>query len=402
MDIKTHPIWTQVTPYKTKIPALKKPFHLLRIYLAKQYARFYPEDTFVAVTGSVGKTTTIQALVAVLSQKFKTITTQPNLDPILNIPQTLLRLNPTIKKVILEMSCEYPGEMDFYLQLVRPKYAVVTRISYAHSEYLGDIDQILEEKGKLVEQLPKDGVAILNYDDVNIRKLADKCRGKVYYFGLDPKNCTVWAGNTKLENFKTTFELNLGVERVQVKYPPLGEHQVYSAMAAATLGVVLGVPLTRIKFALESIEPVPHRMQIFTGPFGSIIIDDTYNSSPLAVESAIETLIKLPSKRKIIVLGEMRELGNLSEKLHRLVAQKIYKEKIDFCLLGGGDANYIADELKSLGYWEQSLESNLSNSQIVSKLLKILEKGDVCLIKGSRAVRLDEVVKRIVKKESSH
>lgn len=397
MDIMTHPIWTQITPYKTKISSFKKPFHLLRIYLAKQYAKLYPQDTFVAVTGSVGKTTTVSALYEVLSQKYKTLTSKPNLDPILNIPQTLLKLNPSYKKVVLEMGCEYPGEMDFYLDLVKPKYVVVTKISPAHSQFLGDINQIMEEKGKLVESLTDDGVAILNYDDLNCRKMADKCKGKVYYFGQDDKTCTLWAGNIKFENFQTVFELNLGVERVQIKLKLLGEHQIYSALAAATLGIILDIPLMKIRKGLESIEPSPHRLEVQPGPFGSTLIDDTYNSSPQAVEAAIDTLVKLPSKRKILVLGEMRELGQYSERLHRTIAQKIYKEKIDYIFLGGGEANFIADELKSLGFREQNLEGNLTNSQIVSRLLKILEKGDICLIKGSRAVRLDEVVKRIVK-----
>src|SRR3989344_3601768 len=314
MDIKNHPIWTQVTPYKTKIAPFKKPFHLLRIYSAKQYAKLYPRDTFIAVTGSVGKTTTVSALQAVLSQKYKTEATKPN------------------------------------------------------------------------------------YDDINCRLLAQNCQGKVYYFGMDAKNCTIWAGNIKVENFQTVFELNLGVERVQIKYKLLGEHQIYAALAAALCAVILKIPLTRIKFALELLEPAMHRFQPLPGPFGSVIIDDTYNSSPQAVEAAIDTLIKLPAKRKIIVLGQMLELGKYSEKLHRQIARKIYKEKIDYTFLGGGDANYIEDELKSLGYWEERVESNLSNSQIVAHLLKTLEKGDVCLIKGSRAVRLDEVVKRVVKK----
>lgn len=398
MDIRNHPIWTQLTAYKTKIAPYKKPLHLLRIYLARQYARLYPQDSFVAVTGSVGKTTTVSALSAVLSQKYKTVTTQPNLDPVLNIPQTLLRLNPTVKKVILEMGVEYPGEMDFYLQLVNPKFVVVTRISYAHSEFLGGPDQILAEKGKLVEQLPQDGVAVLNYDDPAVRKLADKCHGQAYFFGFDSQNCTVWAGNVRLDNFQTVFELNFGVERVLVRLKLLGEHQVYAGLAAATMGIILGVPLTRIKNALESLTATPHRLEVLPGPFGSIVIDDTYNSSPQAVEVAIDTLMRLPSKRKIIVLGEMKELGEFSEKLHKAVAQKIYKEKIDYVFLGGGEAAFIADELTSLGFWEERMESNLSNSQIVSRLLKVLEKGDVVLIKGSRAVRLDEVVKRIVRK----
>lgn len=398
MDIVNHPIWDQVTPYKTKIPGLKKPFHILRIYLARQYAKLYPREMFVGVTGSVGKTTCVKACSAVLSQKYKTLATRQNLDPILNIPATILKITPKFKKVILEMGIEYRGEMDFYLSLVKPKTAIVTKIAYAHSEYLGDLEEILREKGKLVESIGADGTAILNWDDPISRKLAQNCKGNVVYYGTDSENCTVWAGNVKTENFATNFELNFGVERVKVNFRLLGLHQIYPALAAALLGIVSGVPLTKIKWALESIEPSEHRLQVFAGPNGSILLDDTYNSSPAALEAAIDVLLTVPARRRIVVLGEMRELGKYSEQLHRQVAQKIYKEKLDLVFLGQGETGFIADELKSLGFWEERIESNLQNSQIVSKLLKTLGKGDVCLIKGSRAVRLDEIVKRIAKK----
>lgn len=398
MDIAKHPIWDQVTPYKTKISVFKKPFHILRIYLARQYAKLFSSEKFIGVTGSVGKTTTVVACSAVLSQKYKTITTMPNLDPILNIPSTILKINPSVRKVILEMGVEYKNEMDFYLSIVRPKIAVITKIAYAHSESLGGINEILQEKGKLVECLDKDGIAILNWDDPNCRKLAERCKGSVLYFGTDPGNCTIWAGNQRIENFITTFELNLGVERVKVNFKLLGLHQVYSALAGALLGVVHDIPLTKIKLALESIEPTEHRLQALSGPNGSVILDDTYNCSPVALEGAIDTLLAIPARRRILCLGEMRELGSFSERLHRQVAQRIYKEKLDFVFLGQGEAQIIADELKSLGFWEERMESNLRNSEIVPKLLKILDKDDVCLIKGSRAVRLDEVVKRIAKK----
>lgn len=398
MDIISHPIWNQITPYKTRIPVLKKPIHLLRIYLAKQYAKLYPQEMFIGVTGSVGKTTCVQIAAAVLSQKFRTLTTHPNLDPVLNIPITLLKLNPTVKKVILEMGVEYKGEMDFYLSLIKPKTVIFTKISYAHSEYLGSINEILQEKGKLIESLGEEGVAVLNWDDINSKKLAAKCKGSTIYYGTDPKVCTIWAGNIKIENFKTTFELNLGVERVKVNFKLLGSHQVYPALAAATLGIIYDIPLTKIKLALESIEPAEHRLQVVAGPNGAVILDDTYNSSPAALDAAIDTLLQVPARRRVIVLGEMRELGKYSDQLHRQVAQRIYKEKLDLVCLGLGDAQIIADELKSLGFWEERIDANLQNSQLVSKLLKILGKGDVCLIKGSRAIRLDEVVKRITKK----
>lgn len=399
MNISEHPIWKKVSRYK-------KPFHLLRLNAAKRYAKLFPQTMFIGVTGSVGKTTTVVACKAVLSEKFNTIATTDtskttaNLDPIFNLPMTILRITPRTKKVVLEMGVEYPGDMDFNVSVAQPATAIVTKISMAHNEFLGGLPDIIEEKGKLVEQLPKNGTAILNWDDVNSKKLAQKCKGQVVYFGKDPQNCTVWAGNIKIENFITSFELNYGVERVKVEYQLLGEHQVCSALAAATLGVVENISLTKIKRALESIAPADHRLQAVHGPSGSIILDDTYNSSPAAVEAAIDTLIQIPGRRRVIVLGEMKELGSHSEELHRQIARKIYKEKLDLMFLGQGDALVIADELKNLGFWEERIEANLQNPQLVSRLLKTLGKGDVCLIKGSRAVRLDEVIKRIARVKS--
>lgn len=398
MDIKTHPIWSSPSPTsKAKIPGFKKPLHLLRISVAKQYAKLFPRSLFIAITGSVGKTTTANAAALVLSQKYKVIVTAPNLDPILNIPITILKIKPSIKKVILEYGVEYPGEMDFYLSLVRPSTIIVTSISYQHSEFLGDLEDIAKEKGKLVEQLPPEGLAILNYDDLMVRKMAENTKAQVIFYGKDQDHCQIWADKIKIEDFMTTFEINFGVERVKVAYSLLGEHQIYSALAAAALGLSEGISLISIKNALEKMRPQEHRLELLTGFNGSLILDDSYNGSPLSVEAAIDTLGSLPARRRIVVLGETKELGDFSENLHRKIAQKIYKERIDLVYLGTGATQFIASELKSLGFLPEKIESNLQNPQVVAKLLKILGKGDICLIKGSRSLRLDEVVKRITK-----
>lgn len=391
MDINTHPIWKTISRYK-------KPFHLLRFKMARQYAKLYSGETFIGITGSVGKTSCALACYQVLSRKYNTIATEPNLDPVFNIPITLLKLSPKVKRVILEMGIEYKGEMDFYLSLVRPKKAILTKIYYQHSEFLGGIDDITEEKGKLFESLSEDGFAILNWDDINSRKVADKTRAQVFYFGTDPKNCVVWAGNIKIENYQTVFELNYGVERVQIVYKLLGVHQIYSALAAAALGIIENMPLTKIKQGLEAVLPGEHRLQLVAGPNDSLVLDDTYNAAPAAVEAAIHTLMQVPAKRRILVLGEMRELGEFTQQMHRQIARVIYKEKIDIVLLGQGDTKFIADELIKLGFWEDRLFMDMQSSQMVSYLLQNLSRGDLCLIKGARAVRLDEVVKRIAKK----
>ena len=369
-----------------RFPHLKRPLTFLKYYLSKQYVKFYPQDMFVAVCGSLGKTTTVRLSQAVLSQKYKTITTEANKDSVTNIPQTLLKLNPSFQKAVLEMGADSAGEADFYHSLVKPKVVILTRIISEQAEI-----------SKLLSFLPNDGIVILNWDDINSKKLAQQVPSQVVYYGTDPQNCTVWAGNVRIENFRTNFELNLGVERVKVELPILGLHQIYPALAAAGLGVIHGIPLTKIKIALESVEPEDHKFQLLIGPNGSYILDDTFSATPIEVESAIDTLVQIPARRRMLVLGEMID-SNYSSDGYRKIAEKIYKEKLDLILLGQGSIKVISEELKSLGFWEERVESNMLNSQLVSKLLKILGKGDVCLIKCSRTVRLDGVVKMIAKK----
>lgn len=391
IDINIHPIWKKVNP-------IKKRGHLLRFFLAKQMGKMIAPEKVVAVTGSVGKTTTIEACAKVLSVKKEVLATIPNLDPIFNIPITILKYRPKYKKVILEMGVEYPGEMDYYMTFVEFNTAIVTSVYFQHSEFLGSIDEIAKEKSKIVKNLPKSGIAILNWDDARVRKMAEETQAEIVYFGTDAKNCHVWAGNIRIVDLKTKFELNYGVERVEITSKLLGTHQIYSMLAAAAFGISEGLSLTTIKRSLESILPVEHRMNVVQGFNNSIILDDSYNAAPISVEAALDTLNQIMARRRIVVLGEMRELGEYSKRMHEEVARKIFKEKFDLVLLGTGSTQYVYDELIKLGFIEDRIFFGLQNSQMVGTLLKILAKGDVVLVKGARNVRLDEVVQRISKK----
>ena len=395
LDINKHPLWAGSKTFG-KINPIKKQGHLARIKLARFYARFIPQEKLIGIVGSVGKTSTAAACRLVLAEKYRTVTTFPNLDPVLNIPITILKVRPKTEKVILEMGIEYPGEMEFYLSIFKPKTVVVSRLSYEHSEFLGGIDNVIHENGLAIESLPKDGMAILNWDDPNSRKLAEKTDATGFFYGTDPKHCQIWADDIRLHNYKVAFGLNYGVERVEVSTNLVGKHQIYPFLAAAALGVYSKLTLTRIKNALEKVGAPEHRLQVIPGYNGTIILDDSYNSSPVAVEEALETLNQIPARRRIAVLGEMKELGSFSEKFHRQIAHKIYKDKVDIVLLGKGDTKFTAEELLELGFLEDRLQSDLLNPQIVSSLLRIIGKGDVVLIKGSRGVRLDEVVKKLV------
>ncbi len=395
MSLDKNPTWRKVSPYK-------KPFHLARMLVAKKMAKMVPQANFIGITGSVGKTTTAQCCNAVLSEKFVTLVSTSakitNLDPIFNIPMTLLKIRPKTEKIILEMGIEYPGDMDFNLSFIQPGTGIFTRAYFGHSEFLGGLDKIVAEKSKLVSGLPKNGFAILNWDDQHIRKVAEETKAEVIFFGTDQKQCHVWAGNVRIENYHTLFELNYGVERVEVKMKLLGKHFITSALAAAALGVSCKMSLIQIKRGLEKVTPTEHRLQLLDGLNDFVVLDDTYNNaSPIGMEAALDVLNSLPARHRIAVIGEMRELGEFSEELHRKVAQAIFRSRPDYLFLGLGETKFIKEEILALGFPEERLEQNLSNQQIVSTILKVARRGDLVLIKGSRSTRLEEVVRRVSK-----
>lgn len=335
----------------------------------KHYVKFLPREKIVFVAGEVGKTTTVTSILAILSQKFKV--------------SPKFSLHPKIEKFIIEI--ENPCNTGLK---IKPSTLVVTTVS----------EQTYPSLLELAMVVPRDGIVILNWDDPHTKKIGTQVSAQVLFYGTDGVNCHIWAGNPRLVNFQLTFELNHGVERVSINSKLLGIHQIYPMLAASALAISLKIPLLDIKKGLETIEVLNHRMQPLEGHNFSIILDDTYDATPASLFEAIETLNLISARRRIVVLGPMEGLGNLSEKYHRQAAQKIYKDKLDLVFLGGGDAKYIADELIRLGFIKERMQQNLSNNQIVSQLLKILAKGDVVLLKGARGVRLDEVVKRISKK----
>lgn len=396
LKIRNHPIWNNIHP-------LKKEAHLLRLFLAKQYGRRMDPRKYVGVIGSVGKTTTMVACKAVLSESMNVVSSTdthsktPNLDPIFNIPMTLMRAKAKDKKVLFEFGIEYPGEMDFYFDMVKPKTVIVTRLSHEHNQFLGSLDDVIKEETKSLDKLPKDAIVILNWDDPNCRKVAEKIKAEKIFYGTDPQKCHVWASSIKISDFKTYFQLNYGVERVEVRSNLLGQHMVYPLLAAAALGISVDMPLFTIRKGLEKVYPADHRLQVVDGINGSTILDDTYNAQPAAVEEALDTLNYVQARKRIVVLGEMKELGQYTEELHREIARKIFKDKADIVILGKGDTKYIADELKKLGFKSNRLFCDFTNPQMVDQLTKVLSKGDVALIKGANSLKLYEVVRKVTR-----
>lgn len=383
----------------------------IKNFFAKNFVRLIPRQKLIGVLGSIGKTTTLICIKKVLEERMKVVSSADGLyeqssslnkngsfEP--SVSAILLKMSPKVQKVIIELSCKTNSDSGKNLNLFKPPTVVLTNLEDTGRSDLDRCTVQLAEKA--VEEVPKDGYVVLNWEDSYLKKLTGKSEGTTILYGFDKENCDVWAGNLRVDNYQTVFELNYGVERVEVNSKLIGYHQVLSMLAAAAVGVSLNIPLITIKKGLEKVEPLPNRLLLQDGHNSSLVLDDSYDSDPLSLDLAIEALNRMTARRRILVLGEMRGLGDQSEKLHKLVARRIYTDKIDLILTGTGDAGLINDELEKLGFMPERMEKNLQNPQLVSKLLKIVAKGDVVLVKGSSGSKFYDITRKIAKKQSRY
>ena len=373
----------------------KQPFHQARRVLAKFWLGFFPNLTIIGVTGSYGKTNTTRAITQVLSEKFPTLQTDLNLDTIYNLPITILKLRPTHKNLVLEMGVDHKNEMDFHLSLVKPQIGVVTGINPTHSEpeLLGSLEGVIKEKSKLLAALPKNGWAVLNWDDLQVKKMAKVTKAKVVWYGTSPK-ADFWADEIKVDFSGTSFVINNQRQKTKVKTGLVGRHFVHACLAAAAIGKILGLNWGEIKNGLAKLKPLKGRLSIEEGPGGSILLDDHLRANPASTLAGLQTLVDLPAKgRRIAVLGEMGELGVLAEKEHRRVGRELAKlKKIDYLISIGPLQRLVAQEAIKAGMKKKQVfwAENVSGAAEILKGL--LKKGDLFYLKGSLLRHLERIL----------
>jgi len=373
-----------------EVKAWKKPLHVSRAQLAKAYLKLLPNLEIIGITGSVGKTLTQNAIYSVLSQKFKTVVGDENLDPTFRIPQTILKAKPWDQKLILEYGIEHPGDMDHYLSVVKPKIAVVTAITPTHTKYLGSIEGVFKEKVKLVEALLKDNWAVLNTDDPYCRQMVSKTSARVLWYGQRAKD------GVKISHFSQSlagsrFRLHYHTQKGTVVWKIVGKHQLTSAYAAAAVGIICGLTLKQIAKGLSAVKAPEHRLNsIATKNIN--ILDDTYNSSPQAAVEAIKTLVALGrGKKKVAVLGEMKDLGDLSDEAHQKLGKVIAAYKINYLLTIGKVAAKIAKACKKADFSDGVVTVG-NTAEALKTLKKLINPKTLVLVKGSRHAHLERVV----------
>lgn len=371
----------------------KNIYHFFQRLLAKYYLKLFPDIEVIGVTGSVGKTTTKEMIASVLSEKYRVLATKANIDPIYNIPLTIFKLRPGIEKLIVELSVDHFGDMDKYFFMVKPKIGVFTPIYLTHTEFLKNIDGVIKEKGRLAEVLPKNGWLILNRDDRNSNQIAKKAKAKILYYGLNQES-DIYADKIKVDTLSgASFTLvdKKTKDKIFIKLNLLGVQNIYSALAAAAVGFINNLTLSQIKTGLEKIKPLPFRMNLLKLPNGSYLIDDSYNSNPLATKTAIEAVERLKtSGKKIAVLGEMKELGDLALNGHREVGKTLADHNFNVLITIGELTKYISDEASKFNH-DLKIYQAQNVEQIIKILEKILKKGDIVLLKGSRFTHMERI-----------
>lgn len=353
------------------------------------YHRGLLTPTVVGITGSVGKTSTKEVVAAVLSRRFRTLKNRRSFNSEATLPATLLRLEDDHEVAVLEMGMWAAGEIRFLASLARPQVGIVTNVGPSHMERLGSIEAIANAKAELPESLPEDGWCILNADDPRVAAMAERTHARVFTYGQAP-TADLRADN--LVSFGLDgigFDAHHAGATLPLRLPLIGRHSLYTALAAASAGLVLGLSWHEIIEGLCDPTAQP-RVTIVAAEGGATLIDDSYNAAPLSTLAALDLLADLPG-HKIAVLGDMLELGAAEEPGHRQVGRRVAELEATLITVGPR-ARWIAEEAGASGMPAERILACASNAEAVAALRPMLQPGVSVLIKGSRGMELEQIV----------
>ncbi len=348
----------------------------------------------VGVTGSTGKTSTKEAIAAVLGVVFRVFKNYGSYNGRYGLPIALGRLQPDHEKAVLEMACDSFGEIDDLSRMTSPRVGVVTSVDHTHLEYLGSLDNIAQENGRLVETLPEDGYAILNYDDARVRSMMYRTPAEVISYGQG-EGADIRASDLVSDVSGTRFRVHHRGRVFQAEVPLLGRHSVYTALAAAAVGLAYGLDWEVILAALARLQPLSGRLNPLEGVNGCLVLDDTFSASPASTLAALDVLTELEGVRKIAILGDMLRLGSYEEEGHREVGRRV-AGVVDYLVTKGDRARLIAAEAQKEGLERDRVLVTYSVEDAVRGLAGVLRAGDIILVKGDVEARMEEIVERLL------
>lgn len=349
------------------------------------YKRSQVDIPVVAVTGSVGKTSTKDIVAAVMSQKYKVLKTQGNLNNDIGLPFTLLRLHDE-NAIVVEMGMNHFGEISLLTSIAKPTLAIITNIGTAHIGNLGSRENILKAKLEILEGLQGNSVIINNDNDL-LSDWAEKNKEKynIITYGINNKNSKYVAED--IHSYEDRSEYRIDGKEVVV--PVGGEHFVLNSLCAIAVGRYFDIPMAKITEGISGFELTKGRMEIEKAKCGASIINDTYNANYDSMKAAIEYLEKIEGKRKIAVLGDMKELGEYSESLHRKVGEEV--KDIDILITIGELAKCIEEtaDVREMLHFD-------NNESALEYLKKIMKKDDIILLKASNSMKFGDIAKELI------
>jgi len=366
--------------------------------LAGEYRREF-NIPVVAVTGSVGKTSTRGMIACVLSQKYKTLSTEGNLNNEIGVPLTLFKLSREHEIAVIEMGMSNFGELSRITKAAKPNLAVITNVGEAHIENLGSREGILKAKLEVLEGMPQGSTVIMNGDNDMLWSVNGQLEYEEVYFGRENLKCDIVAENVKTysESSEFTFRSDNGKEYEVVIGVP-GLHHIYNALASTLVGMMYNIPVFDIISGIREFVPVGMR-QATVRLDKYILIKDCYNANPTSMRSGLEVLsLKEEGGRKVACLGDMMELGSISEKAHLEIGSIIPKYKVDCLITVGERAKLIADGAIAAGMDKNCVYWFENNQSLCNQIYNILEEKDVILLKASRSMHLEEVASFLEKK----
>lgn len=384
-------------------PLYKKIFHASRRLLATRWlARMGAVQ--IAVTGSQGKTTLRTVLFHLLSQLGNTTVTDLNLDSNFSVPMTALSVKPSTRFAIFECGIDHKGEMDRHLEIITPHIAIITGVSPVHTdaEHLGSFENLIAEKQKLIEKLGKDDFAILNYDDINVRKMARYTKARVIFYGTDKAQCDVSAHSAILTTTGLTFDMTYGGKTLRVASRLIGMHHIYTFMSAFCVYRLIAEEkkLDAFPSLIADITPLHGRMSIEQGPQGTVILNDSLRANPTSTASGLHSFsaIQIATGKKIAILGEMGELARPEEE-HKKIGKLISTLPIDYVFGIGPLQKIVIDEAVANGFPKDRAFAVSDIHQAVGILTTFLKSGDFLYIKGSLMRHMERIIMLLEKQE---
>jgi UDP-N-acetylmuramoyl-tripeptide--D-alanyl-D-alanine ligase len=369
----------------------------------QELAKFYRQKfnpVVIGVTGSNGKTTTKDMLKALLSSKYKVTATLGNYNNIVGLPLTLFEISPETEFLVLEMGANHAGEIKRLAEISLPQMGVITNIGATHLQFFRCISNVLSAKMELVQFLPRRGKIALNIDDAHLRSQFKKIKQKIITFGTNHQadvRVNDIAVSSPGEKERLSFTVYEGRDRKEFDLYCLGRYNIYNALAAVSVAKEFGVSLSLMADVLGKFKFPKLRMEKLK--YGEVtIVNDAYNANPTSVKAVLSELISsFPSRRKIVVLGDMLELGRMSRKFHQEIGKIVATSPIYSLITIGEDARFIAQAARKWGMGRNNIFSFKDKKVASRKLKELLKPKDAVLIKGSRKMGLEEVTKYLPK-----